>query len=63
MTPEELRIQWMTEWGLDMEEIQYHLQDDPPTSTEEEQKQLEAVRRLKENSPSCEELKRIATKY
>jgi hypothetical protein len=48
MTPTEIRVQWMREYGLSEEEIQESLSDDPPVSIETEQKELDAVRSLNE---------------
>jgi len=57
-----LRVAWMTEMGMDAEEIEHHMRTDPPTDPNAEQRELDAVRRVKATSPSVEQLLSIAVK-
>lgn len=47
-----IRLQWMTEYGLTQDEMEQCLIDDPPISVEIEQKELEAVRNVREMDTS-----------
>lgn len=47
MNPTQLRILWMTEYGLDSSDLHQSITNDPPTNLKEEQENLDAVRQLK----------------
>lgn len=57
-----LRVVWMRRMGLDENEITESLRDEPPTSVEQEMRELAALERLK-NKPSSDILRKLATKY
>jgi hypothetical protein len=57
-----IRVAWMTEMGMDAEEIGHHMRADPPTDPAAEQRELDAVRRVKATTPSVEQLLTIAVK-
>jgi len=63
MLAKAIRIQWMKEMGLDWDEIEESLRDDPPVSVDEEMKQLRALRNAKAITPSHEALRRIAKRF
>lgn len=56
MTALELRLEWMKGMGFSEEEIQHSLLENPPSSIEDEQVQLDAQKRLQEITPSSEVL-------
>src|SRR5882724_6697449 len=57
-----IRVAWMTEMGMDAEEIEHHMRADPPSDPVAEQRELDAVRRVKATTPSVEQLLTIAVK-
>lgn len=63
MTAQELRRAWMEGVGFSEEEIQQSLREDPPSSLEDEQRQLDAQRWLAENTPSSEVLSSWSKHY
>jgi hypothetical protein len=38
-----IRIRWMTLMGISMQDIEYHIKNDPPTSVYEELKQYLSI--------------------
>jgi hypothetical protein len=58
-----VRIAWMRRQGLDEEEIQESLRDEPPVSVAEEMKQMKALDHLDEISVPDAVLGRAAIKY
>ncbi|MBY0522563.1 MAG: hypothetical protein K2R98_04170 [Gemmataceae bacterium] len=58
-----VRRKWMGEMGLSAEEVDESCRDDPPTSLDEELRQLQAVLWLKVNTPPSATMQAWATKY
>jgi hypothetical protein len=58
-----VRIAWMRRQGLDAEEIEESLRDEPPTNVAEEMKQIRALDHLDLISVPGQVLDRIAAQY
>jgi hypothetical protein len=58
-----LRIAWMRRMRLDDKEIDESLRDEPPTSVQEEMKQIRALDNLDEITPPGELLRKYAIQY
>lgn len=49
-SPSEVRIQWMRLYGLSRDEIIASLTDDPPTSIDDEERELDSVLAIRERN-------------
>jgi hypothetical protein len=58
-----LRIAWMRRMRLDEDEITESLCDEPPTSVEDEMKQIRAIENLDRITPAGDILRQYAIRY
>ena len=58
-----LRVAWMRRMRLDEEEIAESIRDDPPSSVNEEMKQIKALDNLDKITPPGNVLRKFAIKY